>query len=46
MYPCMCDISHDFIPVIMLKYGVPVDIVFQLLAKVQYQTTRTESFFD
>ena len=33
-------------PVITLKYGVPADIVFQSLAKVQYQTTRIESFFD
>ena len=36
-----------FIPVIALKYGVPADIVFQSLAKVQYQRARTErvSFF-
>ena len=28
-----------------VKYGVPADIVFQSLAKVQYQTARTERVF-
>ena len=35
-----------FIPVITLKYGVPADIVFQSLAKVQYQTAWTIVFFN
>ena len=34
-----------FIPVITLKYGVPADIVFQSLAKVQCQKARTGRVF-
>ena len=36
---------YFLISVITSNYGVPADIVFQSLAKVQYQTARTERVF-